>query len=245
MEYIFAKERKNYEDLSSGRVLYSQPGAPSFPVRLASEIYQRCQRHLQQKGVNGPFIVYDPCCGGAYLLAVLGFMYGNDLGKIIASDIDGEMITLARKNLSLLSLPGIERRIGEIEGMIRAYGKESHTQALQSARRLRAVVESRDHPIAIDCHRAGALDTDAVRGIRIKPDMVITDVPYGVATHWSDAGKDPINKMLSNLLPLLKPESAVALISDKAQTAHHDAYLRIQKFNIGRRRVTLMKPHSH
>ena len=42
MEYKFASERTNYTDLASGNVFYSLPGHPAFPVRLASEIYQRC-----------------------------------------------------------------------------------------------------------------------------------------------------------------------------------------------------------
>ena len=42
MKYRFEIEAKNYEDFASGRVLYNRKGATAFPVRLGSEIIQRC-----------------------------------------------------------------------------------------------------------------------------------------------------------------------------------------------------------
>lgn len=65
MNYRYAIENKNYEDYASGRVFYSQKGTTSFPVRLASEIYQLCKSILIDQGVNRPYVLYDPCCGGA------------------------------------------------------------------------------------------------------------------------------------------------------------------------------------
>ena len=55
MEYKFANEHANYADLASGHVFYSLPGHPAFPVRLASEIYQRC---LALRG-TGNLSLYD------------------------------------------------------------------------------------------------------------------------------------------------------------------------------------------
>ena len=37
--YKFVSEKKNYEDYSSGRVLYGAPEATNFSVRLASEFF--------------------------------------------------------------------------------------------------------------------------------------------------------------------------------------------------------------
>lgn len=37
MEYLYCKN-ENYEDYSSGRVLYGGKGIPNFPVRLINEI---------------------------------------------------------------------------------------------------------------------------------------------------------------------------------------------------------------
>ncbi|MBG9795269.1 hypothetical protein ABD76_23525 [Paenibacillus dendritiformis] len=42
MEYFFEKKHSGYEDFASGRVLYNARGTTAFPVRLASEIIQRC-----------------------------------------------------------------------------------------------------------------------------------------------------------------------------------------------------------
>jgi 23S rRNA (guanine2535-N1)-methyltransferase len=42
MQYKYEKTMLDYSDLASGRVFYSLPGHPAFPIRLASEIFQRC-----------------------------------------------------------------------------------------------------------------------------------------------------------------------------------------------------------
>ena len=48
MEYKYGKN-DNYEDFSSGRVLYHVRGMTNFPVRLAQEIYGRCLRYSPKK----------------------------------------------------------------------------------------------------------------------------------------------------------------------------------------------------
>ena len=52
MQYKFAKEQPDYSDLASGRVFYSLPGHPAFPVRLASEVFQRCLAHREDAGAQ-------------------------------------------------------------------------------------------------------------------------------------------------------------------------------------------------
>ena len=44
MEYKYA-ENGNYEDFSSGRVLYGGKGIPNFPVRLINEIFSEYQKN--------------------------------------------------------------------------------------------------------------------------------------------------------------------------------------------------------
>jgi 23S rRNA (guanine2535-N1)-methyltransferase len=63
VKYRFAVQRENYEDLSSGRVLYGQPGSTAFPVRIASEIFQRCAERLARLEAPPLYSLYDPCCG--------------------------------------------------------------------------------------------------------------------------------------------------------------------------------------
>ena len=98
----------------------------NFPVRLAQEIYGRC---LQYSPKKKDICLYDCCCGGGYLLTVLGFLNQDSLVKIIGSDINPELLEIAKKNLSLLSKEGINERIIEIEQMIANYQKQSHMEA--------------------------------------------------------------------------------------------------------------------
>lgn len=48
MEYKFC-ENDNFEDYSSGRVLYRNRGIPNFPVRLINEIFRRCIYYCENK----------------------------------------------------------------------------------------------------------------------------------------------------------------------------------------------------
>src|SRR2546421_6852423 len=57
-----------YTTLFRSRVLYGGPGSSAFPVRLASEIFQRCRSRLAHQGAPPPYTLYDPCCGEGYLL---------------------------------------------------------------------------------------------------------------------------------------------------------------------------------
>src|SRR5678816_1175376 len=109
MQYQYAKERVDYSDLTSGRVFYSLPGHPAFPVRLASEIFQRCMAYRAAiYDAAGRCTLYDPCCGAAYHLSVLGFLHGEQIGEIIASDIDETALAAARRNLGLLHRDGFD-----------------------------------------------------------------------------------------------------------------------------------------
>lgn len=60
MEYIYESAQRSYEDFASGRVLYNAQGTTSFPVRLASEIAQRCFQLLEKKGYTGRILYSIP-----------------------------------------------------------------------------------------------------------------------------------------------------------------------------------------
>lgn len=213
LSYKFATENLNYEDYASGRVLYNQKGTTSFPARLASEIYQRCVAVLEERGNKDAFVIYDPCCGGAYLLTILGFLHGEKISHIYGSDIDKTAISLAQRNLSLLSPEGINQRIMQIEKMTSQYGKESHSEALKSALKLKDILERRKESIEITCFMndiTGKLNIDSdtiykinyysinnfeninnkiTREIKIKNivnnvNILITDLPYGNIVNW-------------------------------------------------------------
>lgn len=250
MQYKFAAEQ-DYSDFSSGRVFYSLPGHPAFPVRLASEIFQSCLAHRERLyGNSSPCTLYDPCCGAAYHLSVLGYLHGENIRELIASDIDEKAVALAERNLGLLSMEGLERRIHELSILFEQYGKESHQEALRSASVLKAKLTHfrETQPLETRVFQSNATDRNQIsRHIRSKSvDIVFTDVPYGQHSYWNDPqfeqGSNPLTSMLDAILGLLSPTSIVAVASDKGQKAAHDRFERIEHFQAGKRRVAFLKP---
>lgn len=240
MSYMFETKDKNYEDYASGRVLYNQHGTTSFPVRLGIEIFLRCECVLHKAGVMGPYSIYDPCCGGGYLLSTIGFLHGERISNIFASDIDDNMVALAQRNLSMLSLSGIEQRIRQIEKMIADFGKASHTDALQSAMNLRVSLLTRKTQIETMCFVA---DATKEKCINEKVDIVITDLPYGEIVQWvgmQDEGI-AIKGLLDGLIPVLTQKSIVAIVSGKKTPFGHEYYKRVDWFQIGKRKVTFLQ----
>lgn len=245
MPYQFATQDKDYSDFSSGRVLYHQPGAPAFPVRLASEIFQRAIHLLD---LRRPIILYDPACGGAYHLTALGFLHGAAIQAILASDVDEHILELARRNLGLLDPRGLTLREAELSALFTSYGKPSHAEALRSAELLRRTRENLPS-IKTRFFLANAFDPTALRhGLSGEtPDLVISDVPYGQMSAWQ-APEDhpiaapPIWSVLDALLMVIHQTALVAIAADKRQKVTHEAYQRISQFQIGKRQVTFLRP---
>jgi 23S rRNA (guanine2535-N1)-methyltransferase len=234
LKYEYTVEKVNYEDYAAGRVLYTQAGMTSFPVRLASEIFQRCAALLPQKQLR----VYDPCCGSAYLLTTLGFLHGTQLKALWASDIQLQATTLARKNLALLTKAGLAQRQAEIETMLRDYGKTSHADALTSVERLRQQLSQ--HTIDMHVWLADAMQPPLKNAC---VDVLLTDVPYGDVVSWNGVmGESAVYQLLEAHYPLLARPSVVAIISDKKQKASHPNYDRILHETLGKRRITLLQP---
>jgi hypothetical protein len=263
MPYKFALHPSDYSDLSAGRVLYSQPGQTAFPVRLASETFQRCQAVRARMGYSGRVSIYDPCCGGAYLLTILGFLHGSEISAVSASDISPEALDLAARNLSLLSLVGVDRRMDEINHYIQSYGKASHQAALDSAVKLRSGLSLAlgDRRIPTRLFQADATNPQAMRqGLAGQPmDLVITDIPYGWKSAWSfdekpgeSAVPSPgsgvnaaqeithVARLLEALHTLLPARCLLAIASDKQQKVAHSDYRRLDKFQVGKRQVTIL-----
>ena len=249
MPYQYAQERPDYSDLASGRVFYGLPGNPAFPIRLASEVLQRCLAIRAAAGSSEPVTLYDPCCGAAYHLSVLGYLHGPALRAIVASDVDDRAVDFARRNLALLSVEGLDRRIAELDEMHQRYGKESHAAAQSSARSLRQrLVElSAQHSIQIRAFQADALDRQALaahlQGLEVG--VVFTDVPYGQHSQWQGPharAQSPAWAMLDALQAVLLPTSLVAVVSDKQQKVVHDGYRRVQRFQIGKRQIVILRP---
>jgi hypothetical protein len=240
-------------------VLYSEPGTTSFPVRLAEELYGQGRQLLIGLGSNPPYRLYDPCCGGGYLLTVLGLLHGADFTAIAASDIAESAVALAGRNLSLLTAEGLERRRRQLRELYDAHGKVSHREAEDSAARLSSLLHPTS-PIAASCFRHDI--TAAPPPAAIGPiDLVIADLPYGNLVSWHSADTSAENyatpipdtapnqaaghhaaELLANLLPCLAEPAVVILVSDKKQRIAHPAYRRLKQGKLGKRKLTFLQP---
>jgi hypothetical protein len=248
MPYLYTNSH-NFEDYASGRVFYAQAGQPAFPVRLASEIFQRALRHWRTAGGEGRIHIYDPVCGGAYWLTVLAYLHWNEIAAISASDVVGDVLFLAKRNLSLLTLAGLNQRIAEIERMFSEFGKESHAAALESAWRFhqQLTLNLATHTIEAQVFQVDATDPESLRcGMGPQQaDLVLADVPYGWHSTWISDGKGDqttVESMLVALHPTLRPGSVVAIAADKAQKVHPKNYRRLERFQIGKRRIFIFEP---
>jgi hypothetical protein len=252
MEYRYAT-RRNYEDFASGRVFYACPGQPAFPVRLASELFQRSYAHWHALGAEGPCVViYDPTCGGAYWLVALAYLHWDKIEKIIASDIDSDSIEQAERNLSLLTSDGLDRRIAEIHSMLNDFGKASHAEAAQSASRFRdqLAVNQESHRIQVKTFQADSLDMDAIKGgVGDQPiDILLADVPYGQHSEWGGRSLEdrytPTGEMLQTLIPVLSPGAVLAVVTSKKEKIQHPDYRRLERFQVGKRRIEILTLHQ-
>jgi 16S rRNA G966 N2-methylase RsmD len=241
MKYKYEKNKNNYEDFSSGRVLYNASGLTAFPVRLASEIFQRCQYFLKKEGINKPYSLYDPCCGGAYLLTVLGFLHGEAINKIYASDINHTAIEIATKNLSLLNQTGLLERIKLIEQLYSLYSKKSHSNALISASHLQKMLEQKQIQIETTCFQGDiSLDLKSQIGNTADFDIIITDIPYGNIAKWQS--NSSIQILLTNIYSIVSKQGIVAISADKAQKIKHNLYKRLDYFKVGKRHIAILAP---
>lgn len=240
MAYRFATQEEDYRDFASGQVFFNTPGQPAFPVRLTSEIFQRC---LALRKETTPVIIYDPCCGSGYHLAALGILHSSQLKQIIASDIDQVAANLATRNLSLLTLDGLAKRQQAIQLNWEKYGKQSHQAALASADRLRQRLEGTKalptHCFVADATQAGAIATALSHPV----DLVISDLPYGQLSSWQGAAsqQDAIWHLLEQLQPRLHEASVVALATTKNVAVAHEQYERYGRFRHGKRMITFLK----
>ncbi len=251
MPYRFALDRPDYADLASGRVLHSAPGFPAFPVRLASEIFQRCLALRADAGLREPCVLYDLCCGTGYLLTVLAYLHGTSLSAVIGSDIDEKACELARRNLALLSRAGLDARAAELAALNQRYGKEAHREALASAQRLQARLEARG---SLAPTRTAVFQADALDGVRLREQLggepmniVLVDVPYGLHSQWrlgehAGSAGEPLWALLEVLQSVVGATSVVAIVSDKGQKAAAAGYKRLEQFQLGKRRIAIYQP---
>ena len=247
MPYRFETENKDYSAYASGRVFYNSPGRPAFPVRLISEVFQRCHAVRQGNGQTAPAVIYDPCCGSGYHLSVLGYLHRSGIKQIIGSDINAGVLETAQRNLSLLSLSGLDRRQCEIENLIAEFGKASHSAALEIIHQFKTHLTANEdpHPIKTELFQADGLRQAAIASkLSGRPvDIVLADVPYGDLSQWhvNKMEEPPLMRLLESLSAVVTSQTVVAIMADKAQKCNHPRYNRVDRFQIGKRRIFLLQ----
>lgn len=182
VSYRYAVERTDHSALASGQVLRSAPGFPGFPVRLASELFQRAMAHSAKESVR----LWDPCCGSGYLVTVLGFLHRDRLTHVRAGDVDPDAVALAARNLRLLSAEGLAEREDELRRSARDFGRPAFVERAESTRDLAAGLAASGGDLP---HETAVADVFALWD-PVDADLVVTDVPYGEMTSWAGAVPD-------------------------------------------------------
>lgn len=241
--YKFATKRENFEDLSSGRVLHGAPGATNFPVRLASEIFQRCTSLLKQDGRKPPYTVYDPLCGAGYTLTVLGFLHGEHIQRLVGSDYDDEILNTARQNLNLLSPDGLQARAADLQKLYKKHSRPSHLDAMDSAERLRQRLEN-NAEIKISVFHQNALKIDGNHPLFASVDITLVDLPYGELTQWKgqEEDGDATHQLLEGLIEHLPNAGVIAVVSNQKLAVQFPGLTRRVRFKVGKRHVVLLSP---
>jgi len=241
MEYKYTVD-DNFEDYASGRVLYHTGGAATFPVRLSLEIFERCRSYSEKKQ---DIILYDCCCGGAYMLTVLGFLKGESLSAVYGSDIDEQIIKAANDNLHLLTREGLYKRKEQIETLYKLYEKQSHKDALRSIEKMLQTGITKE--IKTKAFLKDILSFDKISlqsGLSVQPDIIITDVPYGNLTEWkgSQFSEDPfLDQLMKRLYDICNEKTIVCICSDKKQKIVTNGFIRLEKQGIGKRKFEIYK----
>jgi len=230
-------KNQNFEDFACGRVIYGRAGFTNYPVKIAYEVFNRALEYTDKKD---NITVYDPCCGGGYLLTVLGLLNPDEISRIIASDVSTEAVALAKENLSLLSEEGLMKRKQQIEEMLVKFNKQSHRDALKSVEVFYDIIKKRGHDPEITCFTADVLDSSQFEDRDFSADILITDVPYGDLVSWSEED-DSLNRFLTNIIPVLHENSILVISTDKSQKIKNECFHRLERFSIGKRLISILQ----
>lgn len=235
MAYRHALTRENYSDFSGG-VLHSAPGFPQFPLRLASEMFQRALALVPSHTAQ----VWDPCCGSGHLLTALAFLHRRDITSVLGTDLDPAALALAQKNLDLLSEHGMAARSDELRARAERLGKPAYLDAAAAAQRLADRLAEAGGALPNGVAKADVFAPDQLRrALRVqRPNLVITDVPYGEQTSWiGPDGAAGIDGMLRALQEVLDDDAVIAVASRGRKASSHEARRPIASFKIGTRVV--------
>ncbi|WP_017614029.1 rRNA methyltransferase [Nocardiopsis salina] len=238
MAYRYATERTDHSALASGQVLRSAPGFPGFPVRLASELLQRALVHTTDHGER-PVRLWDPCGGSGYLATVLGLLHRDRLSHVRVSDIDEDAVSLAARNLELLTAEGLAAREEELRRSARDFGRVEFVERGEAARDLAAGLASQGGDLPHEVRAADVFTlTDPVAA-----DVVVTDIPYGEMTSWGGSApeEDPVGAMLRSLGRVLPRHAVVVVTAKTRRIALPEGVRALERVKVGTRAGALVR----
>ncbi|WP_116245403.1 rRNA methyltransferase [Nocardiopsis sp. FIRDI 009] len=235
MGYRYATERADHSALASGQVLRSAPGYPGFPVRLASELFQRALAHVH----DTPVRLWDPCCGGGYLVTVLGLLHRDRISHVRASDVDADAVELAARNLELLTASGLAAREAELRRSARDFGRVAFVERAEAAADLAAGLAAMGGDLPHDSAVADVFTLEKP----VDADLVVTDVPYGEMTRWSGAvpGRDPVGALLASLGRVLPDRAVVVVTARTRRIALPEGVRALERVRVGNRSAVLVR----
>lgn len=239
MAYRYALTRESYADFSGG-VLHSAPGFPQFPVRLASEMFQRALALVPASTAR----VWDPCCGSGHLLTTLAFLHRRDISGVLGTDLDPAALILAQKNLDLLSEHGMDARSEELRARAERLGKPAYLDAAAAAQRLARRLAERGGALPHGVAQADVFNPAQLRRALEgqRPNLVITDVPYGEQTSWDGPdGAAGVEGMLRSLEEVLDNGTVIAVATRGRKVRLDGACRPIASFRIGTRAMVFCR----
>jgi len=240
MQYLFPEHSLSNADLASGKVLFSRPGLTAFPVRLGNELFLRGAALLEAAGRRPPYHVYDPTCGGGYLMAILCLLNPRLISRLSISDISPEALSIASRNVGLLTAEGMLKRQVELEALAEVSERESHVTAAASANRLHDWLIQQSSPLKqSNIFLADATDPNDIRAHfpdNQSIDIGFADTPYDLHSTWrtEEGGSAiPEMKIMSTFAELSAP--VVILATRKGLKLTNPRYRRHAKLKNGHR----------
>ena len=88
--------------------------------------------------------------------------------------------------------------------------------------------------------------SDALKGVQnnVRPDIIITDVPYGNLVNWQGNEENMIDKLLDSLYEICSSDTIIGLCMDKKQKVRNGKFVRLEKQQIGKRKFEILKIKS-
>lgn len=131
MAYRLSRTSQITQTWPVGRCYGQRRDTPNFRCGSRRSCSFGVAEHLPER----PHTLRDPCCGSGYLLTVLGLRQRARLAAVVVSDIAPDAVALARENLALLTLGGLQARAEVLQARHGEFARQVHADAAAAAGR--------------------------------------------------------------------------------------------------------------